>query len=253
MVCDAFIAPLTRSEYHSRTSNGTLTGGEAIARHDQDLQELGLHPSIPSPGDWAPTPHGRFLAGVLHERPELYADADVLELGAGTALHTVLLERGGARSITATEYDERLLATTRHNLEAHGAGERVRLIAADWLDVPGDYDLIVSNPPFCKSGKRNRRYFIDELILNAHKCLRPEGRLLFIQSSMADIPKTLRRLVENGFVPEIVDETRGPFRAYYYDEPGFLEEAARVPDGFTTEDGTDFEHLAVIHASLADD
>jgi len=88
-------------------------------------------------------------------------------------------------------------------------------MVADWLDVEGDYDLVVTNPPFCKSGKRNRRYFIDELILNAHECLRPRGRLVFVQSSMADIAKSQRRLDENGFDHEIVDCCEGPFRDYY--------------------------------------
>jgi len=33
---------------------------------------------------------------------------------------------------------------------------------------------------------------------------------------MADIEKTLRRLKENGFAPEILAEQEGPFRDYYF-------------------------------------
>jgi predicted RNA methylase len=221
-----------------------------MARHDQSLDELDLHPRTQDAEDWQPTPHGRFMAGVLHENPELYADREVLELGAGTALHTVLLERGGAKRVVATEHREDLLATVRANLEAHGCGERTELRVADWLGTEGRFDVVVANPPFCKSGMRNRRYFIDELILNGFRRLRRDGTLLFVQSSMADFAKTERRLAENGFEVRRLDQTRGPFRDYYYEEPGFLEEARRVDGGFSTLDGEDFEDLAVFAATL---
>ena len=45
----------------------------------------------------------------------------------------------------------------------------------------------MSNPPFARSGQRNRRYFIDALILRASRVLCDEGELLFVQSSMADL------------------------------------------------------------------
>lgn len=221
-----------------------------MAGHDQNLEDLNLHPNVSGGDDWKPTPHGRFFAGVLHENPELYRDADALELGTGTALHAVLLERGGVGSLVATEYREDLLATARANLEAHGCGDRTELRVADWLDTEGRFDLIVANPPFCKSGQRNRRYFIDELILNGHRRLREGGRLLFIQSSMADFQKTERRLAENGFTVRRIDDTEGPFRDYYYEEPGFIDEAKAVEGGFVTRDGQDFETLAVFEARL---
>lgn len=222
-----------------------------MASHDQKLEDLDLHPKTSVDDDWQPTPHGRFFAGVLFENPELYRGSDVLELGTGTALHAVLLERGGAASLVATEYRQDLLATARENLEAHGCGDRTELRVADWLNTEGTFDLVVANPPFCKSGMRNRRYFIDQLILNGFRRLRPEGRLLFIQSSMADFAKTERRLEENGYSVRRIDATEGPFRDYYYEEPGFLDEARRVADGFTTRDGQDFETLTVFEARLS--
>ncbi len=221
-----------------------------MAEHDQDLRELGIRPQCLVEDDWEPTPHGRFFAGVLAEHPEIYRDREVLELGAGTAIHTILLERGGAGRVVATEYQAELLESTEKNLEAHDCGEVVDLVVADWLDVEGRFDLIVTNPPFCKSGKRNRRYFIDELILNAHKRLRPRGSLLFIQSSMADLEKTLRRLDENGFDAEVIDSCRGPFRDYYYEDDDFIAEIQEVPDAYQVIEGQEYERLDAIHARL---
>jgi len=94
-----------------------------MGRHDQELAALGL--DFESDGDaWQPTPHGRFMAAVLAEHPELARDLDVLELGAGVAIHTVVLHRMGARSITATEHERDLLDVARANFERHfpGAG-----------------------------------------------------------------------------------------------------------------------------------
>lgn len=200
--------------------------------------------------DWRPTPHGEFLAEVLAEH-DLVRGKDVLELGAGSGNHTILLVRQGAARVVATEIAPQLLETTRRNVERNCPGtDCVEYRVADWLDTPGSFDVVVTNPPFCKSGKTNRRYFIDELILNAHKRLRPRGRLIFVQSSMADIAKTQRRLDENGFDHEIIATTEGPFRDYYYEEPGFLEEARRVPGGFSMKDGKEHETLFVVSARL---
>ncbi len=200
--------------------------------------------------DWRPTPHGLFLADVLAKN--FFAKGkDVLELGGGVGNHTIILLRQGPRSLVVTEIDDALLASTRANVERNRPQESViEYRVADWLSTEGSFDLIVTNPPFCVSGKQNRRYYIDSLILDAHQRLRPGGELVFIQSSMADIHKTLRRLDENGFDAEVVERRRGPFRDYYFEDETFMEEIKHVPDGYTVENGTYMETLAVIHGTL---
>jgi predicted RNA methylase len=128
---------------------------------------------------------------------------------------------------------------------------------ADWTNVPGashagdvPWDTLVTNPPFGKSGKRYRRYFIDTLILDAHKLVRPGGRLVFIHSSMADIPRTLRLLDEHGMSVRIVGETSGPFRQYYFEDERYMVEMARVPGAYSIVDGVHHERLMVFEARL---
>ncbi len=200
---------------------------------------------------WRPTPHGRFLAEVLASE-NLVENRRVLELGAGVANHTILLARQGAAEVVATEITEERIATTRTNVERNCSeeAERVTYVVADWLDVEGAFDVVVTNPPFCKSGKRNRRYFIDALILDAHKCLVDGGRLLFVQSSMADLGRTRRELERNGFRVEILDSTRGPFRDYYFEDPEFMREIQSVENAFEVVDGAYYERLYVIAATL---
>ena len=190
------------------------------------------------------------MAEMLAEH-NLVRGKDVLELGAGAANHTIIMLRQGARRIVATEIAESFLGTTRRNVERNCPGAtNVELRLADWLNTEGEFDLVVSNPPFCKSGKQNRRYYIDSLILDAHKRLRPGGLLVFVQSSMADLAKTERRLAENGYESRILGERRGPFRDYYFEDAAFMEEIARVPDGYEVEEGTYYERLFVLACRL---
>lgn len=201
-------------------------------------------------GDWQPTPHGEFLARMLAEH-DLVSGKDVLELGAGSANHTILIVRKGARQVVATEITADQLETTKRNVEQNCPGaSNVEYRVADWLDTTGFFDVLVSNPPFCKSGKQNRRYYLDSFILDGHKRLRVGGQLLFVQSSMADLAKTQRMLEDNGFEHRVVGEHVGQFRDYYFDDEAFMQEMQSVPNGFHVRDGVYYETLYVVHAEL---
>ncbi|MEM8883103.1 MAG: methyltransferase [Planctomycetota bacterium] len=201
--------------------------------------------------DWKPTPHGIFLGDVI-AAGDFVEGKSVLELGAGVANHTILMLRKGAARIVATEITEARLATARANVERNcpDLADRVEYRVADWLATPGEFDIVVTNPPFAKSGQRNRRYFIDELILRTFRRLREGGELLYVQSSMADVPRSLRRLDENGYDARIVESRAGPFRDYYFEDPTFLEEASRVDGGFEKRDDVYYETLSVLHGTL---
>jgi release factor glutamine methyltransferase len=200
-------------------------------------------------GDWIPTPHGKCLSEVLAEN-NLVEGRAVLELGAGSGNHTILFARQGATHIVATEITESFLETTRQNVEKNAPGASVTYRVADWLNTEGTFDVVVSNPPFCVSGKQNRRYYIDSLILDAHKRLNSGGTLIFVQSSMADLAKTLRRLDENGYDARVLGERSGPFRDYYFADETFMKEIQDVPNGFDVRDGVHYETLSVVVGTL---
>ena len=200
--------------------------------------------------DWTPTPHGVLLADALAQT-DLIEGRAVLELGAGVGNHTIVIVRKGASRVVATEITEGRAATTRQSVERNCAGAgHVDYRVANWVQVEGRYDVIVTNPPFAQSGQRNRRYFIDALILGASQLLVEGGDLIFVQSSMADLAKTMRRLDENGFDAEVVLERTGPFRDYYFEDPAFMEEIRNVPNGYEIRDGTYYETLSVVHGHL---
>ena len=204
-------------------------------------------------GVWNPTPHGIHLGEMLLELD--FSGAHVLELGTGCGIHTILLARRGATRLTLTEIDGAIHENARHNLARNGVTTPAEYVVADWTAVPGAshegkalWDCVVTNPPFAKSGKRYRRYFLDTLILDAHKLVRPGGRLVFVQSSMGDIPRSLGLMQEHGLEVRIVGETEGPFRKYYFEDEQFMREMAMVRGGYAVRAGVHYERLIVFEA-----
>lgn len=202
-------------------------------------------------GVWNPTPHGVQLGNVLMGMD--FSGEHVLELGTGCGIHAILIARRGAAKLTITEIEQPIVDNALHNLATHDVKIPIDSMVADWTAVPGmshegkaPWDTLVTNPPFGKSGKRYRRYFIDTLILDAHKLVRPGGRLVFIQSSMADIPRTIDLMERNGMTVRILGESSGPFRDYYFEDEVYLKEMAAIPGAYTIINGVHHERLIAL-------
>jgi release factor glutamine methyltransferase len=76
--------------------------------------------------------------------------ATFLDLGTGSGIIAVTLaaEWPGARGF-ATDLSDDALAVARENAAAHGVEARIGFARADWFaGVIGQFDLIVSNPPY---------------------------------------------------------------------------------------------------------
>ncbi len=200
-------------------------------------------------GVWNPTPHGILLGEILAKTS--FEDEDVLELGTGCGLHAIVIAKQGAKTLALTEIESSILYNARHNLEKHEVNIETQYWVRDWVNVDeGQFDTVVTNPPFAKSGKRYRRYFIDTYILEAHKLLRRGGRMIFVQSSMADIPKSIRLMEASGMEVQILAEREGPFRNYYFEDHNFMKEIACLPNSYTVREGTHYERLMVFEARL---
>ncbi|MGE4619270.1 MAG: methyltransferase [Planctomycetota bacterium] len=210
--------------------------------------KLELDLDVPE-GVWNPTPNGILLGETLEAMD--FTGESILELGTGCGVHAVVLGLRGAREMLLTEIDDGILSHAKKNLDKYGIETKTRFIVADWIqiDVSG-YDTLIANPPYCVSGKNYRRYFIDTLILEAHKLIRPGGRIIFIHSTMADSPRTIRLMEESGMKVKILAEKDYPFRDYYFEDPLFMLEMAKVPGSYTVRDGVHHERLMVFEGTL---
>ncbi len=200
---------------------------------------------------WLPTPHGFALARCLqHELASVAHGKDVLELGAGCGIHSHLLKKANPTTLTLTEITDKKVASLQSIAPC---------IKADWLHFRNQqrYDLIVANPPFfdCDSSY-NRRYYLDDLILNAYRLLRPGGEIIFVQSSMAGYAATRAMLQRNGFHVLFGYQEIYRWRDYYFNDHAFVDMANSThAEGSFIYDDEHFrlEKISVIHAVLRHD
>lgn len=78
----------------------------------------------------------------------------ILDLGTGSGaiIVTLLAERPEAEGV-ATDISAAALQVAMVNAEAHGVTRRITFLQSDWFaSVVGQFDLIVSNPPYIRSG-----------------------------------------------------------------------------------------------------
>ena len=193
-------------------------------------------------------PHGMHLGNMILDLD--FKDANVLELGAGCGNHTILIAHRQPSRLTVTEINAAILENTRHNLLKNNVRTPVEYLVADWTRIDKDpFDILITNPPFAKSGKRYYRYFIDTLINDAHKLIRPGGRLIFVQSSMADINRSIGLMKEWGMDVRIAGESKGPFRDYYFEDEVFMRNIEKFPGAYEMVDGQYYETLTVFEAT----
>lgn len=78
----------------------------------------------------------------------------ILEIGAGCGIVSLLLAfRWPRLAVTALELQPPLAALCRHNFDANGYGDRIRVVNGDYRQLPqtvepGSFGLVAANPPF---------------------------------------------------------------------------------------------------------
>jgi len=210
--------------------------------------ETTLELDVPE-GVWNPTPHGMLLGKIITNID--FKNAEVLELGSGCGNHTILISQQKPKKLTVTEINQDILNNTHHNLLKNNINLPVEYLVADWTHInKGPFDILITNPPFAKSGKRYYRYFIDTLINDAHKLVKSGGRLIFVQSSMADIKRSTNLMHEWGMEVQIIGEQKGPFRDYYFEDEVFMNTIEKFPGAYEKINDQYIETLVVFEATL---
>lgn len=130
---------------------------------------------------------------TLVERALALRPGTALDVGTGSGAIAVVLAKHGVR-VTATEMSDAALDLARENAASHGATIEFR--KAD-LFVDGDFDLIVSNPPYVKSAE------VDDQAPD----LRHEPRLAF--DGGPDGLREIRRLLAPARGPILIEVGAG--------------------------------------------
>ncbi len=152
---------------------------------------------------------------LLAENLDAHQGEKVLELGTGCGLLAILAAKAGAR-VVATDINPAALECARANAAVHGVVDSINFRLSDLFEpVAGErFDLVIFNPPYLPvrpeealDGPLDRaweagpdgRMVIDRFLHGLPDHLTPNGRVLFVQSSLADISKTLQALEVGGF------------------------------------------------------
>jgi tRNA1(Val) A37 N6-methylase TrmN6 len=120
---------------------------------------------------------------------------DVLEVGTGCGIISVLLGGRPVRRITAIEIQPGLAALAKRNVALNGLEDRITVVRADYRTYRPNrkFDLVFSNPPYIpvaggylsrvteKSIARHElRGAIGDLMRKTAEWLRPRGRACFV-------------------------------------------------------------------------
>lgn len=201
------------------------------------------------PGVYRPRSDTALLVRALLEAARPLDGRTVLDLCTGTGALAVAAARAGA-DVWAVDLSRRAVVNARLNARLNGV--RVRAVGGDlWAPVtPRRFDVIVTNPPYLPAlsaaaprgaarawdAGRDGRALLDPICRGAAGHLRPGGRLLLIQSSLAGAARTEAALTAAGLRTRVVARHEGPL--------GPLAAARR------TAHGQDRETLVVIEAVL---
>jgi release factor glutamine methyltransferase len=180
--------------------------------------------------------------------------AFVLDVCSGSGIQGIMAARAGHRVVSVDSTREAVQATL---LNALLNDVEIEALRGDLFDPLGGwrFDAVLANPPYVPTppgaesatwcdGGPNGRLVIDRICMESRRVLAAGGALWMVQSSLADIPLTIRTLEIAGYDAEIVASEEielGPVsrsRLDYLVDGGFL-----AP-------GADSEQLVVIEARV---
>jgi release factor glutamine methyltransferase len=204
------------------------------------------------PGVYPPGTDTALLGDAMraHQPPP---GADVVELCAGTGAIAVEAAARGGSDVVAVDVSPRAVANARLNARLNGVGLDVR--RGDlFAPVKGrSFDVILVNPPYLPTPHHedgggatawdagpDGRAVLDRLCDEIPERLRPGGLALIVQSTLANVIRTLACLEARGLEVTLAARHRGPLGPITSARAGYL--AARgVLDG-------DEEELVVLGA-----
>lgn len=196
--------------------------------------QIDLHPGV-----YRPAEDTDLLANALAD----CRAGRTLEVACGSGVIALELARLG-HDVLGVDIDENAIANCRINARRNGLTNCEFAVADTFPSQDLAFDLLVSNPPYVPSGPIPApcnldagplgRTFIDRLIAESAEHLVDDGEVIFVQSSLNGLEKTLTGLQERFHAVHIVAESTIPlgplFRARqaFYVEQGLLAAGQEV-------------------------
>jgi release factor glutamine methyltransferase len=170
---------------------------------------LGLELRIPE--DVFPPSGG----GAFHRlvRDEVRPSDRVLDMGTGSGINAILAAKT-CSDIVAVDINPKAVEAARRNAALNGVADRITFCVSDVFDaVDGTFDLIVIDPPFrwfaardlleLSTADENYRA-LTRFLTEAHRYLRPGGRILMNIGTSGDIDYLNHLIEKTGFRKEVL-------------------------------------------------
>ncbi len=138
------------------------------------------------------------LARHVGGRADRVADLDVIELGCGLGLPSIVAARCGGR-VLATDFHPDCGAFLRRNAAANEV--ELDFSELDWAAIPPDaprFDVVLASDVIYHTGSRSL------LVAAAARLCRPGGRILFADPGRDGLQDAINRFAEAGFRHELV-------------------------------------------------
>jgi len=166
---------------------------------------------------------------LLAESLKVKPDEIVLDVGTGCGILAVLSALG-ARQVVTVDVNPHAVRCAKLNAKSHKVSEKLDIICGDLFGPfkEGElFDLILFNAPYLPteedepkdlvsrswSGGKTGRNLIDSFLKSVSSHLKTGGRILLVQSTLSDVDRTLKELVQIGFKAGILAEQKAFFEA----------------------------------------
>ncbi len=164
---------------------------------------------------------------LFAENLDVKKDEWVLDLGTGCGILGVLAAKI-ADFVFAVDLNPIAVSFAKQNSLLNNLREGMAFLQADLLSAFSDkatFDLILFNAPYLPSGSDeftswigrswaggfDGRHVVDRFITKVPPHLKPEGRVLLMQSTLTGVEETLRKFDENRLTAKVKAEKKLPF------------------------------------------
>jgi len=164
---------------------------------------------------------------LFAENLEIESGVEVLDVGTGCGILAILAAEKGA-GVIAIDLSPYAIQSAKENAALNNVQNKITFVQAGLLTAFNEkakFDLILFNAPYLPStecemeswigrswaGGSDGRQVIDRFIFEAPSHLKANGRILLMQSTLANVEKTIQKFEEQNMKAIIKAERKLPF------------------------------------------